>query len=122
MEPPISLATTEAPSRALHDLRQESLVERPAMPGMLPQALSPGGVMDLFEARLLDLEDAIVTAWKRSGSDSVLGELAALAGATRALYQELKQQSEGMTEGHRPSNPGSPLEHWSFEWRRKYSP
>ena len=98
-------------------------MEGPAVPAMLPQALPLGGVvMDLFEARLLDLEDAIVTAWQRSGSDSVLGELAALAGATRALYQELKQQSEGMTTGHRPSDPGDSPEHWSFEWRRKYSP
>ena len=93
------------------------------MPAMLPQTLPPSdGMMDLFEARLLDLEDAIVTAWKRSGSDSVLGELAALAGATRALYQELKQQSEGMTGGHRPSDAESPPEHWSYEWKRTHGP
>ena len=80
-------------------------------------------MMDLFEARLLDLEDAIVTAWKRSGSDSVLGELAALAGATRALYQELKQQSEGMTAGHRPSDTTeSQREHWSYAWKRDHAP
>ena len=91
---------------------------------------------DPIETRLLDLENAIVTAWKRSESDSVLGELAALAAAVRQFYQE-SQRSEDTSAARRPSVPcpvcGEAKDdivhgrsecnqnvHWSHEWQRQW--
>ena len=79
-------------------------------------------MIDPIETRLLDLEDAIVTAWKRSDSDSVLGELAALAAAVRQFYQE---QTKAKEVPQRPDERVQAAQraqetHWSHTWKRQH--
>ena len=75
--------------------------------------------MDTILAQLKHLEDELTLAWLKGNCQTCpLGELAALAAATRTFY-EIHTRSEGMTEGHRPSEDPTTA-HWSHAWQRDH--
>ena len=68
---------------------------------------------DPVELRLLELEQALMRAWQAcTDRTSPLGELAALAAATRTFYQERERERKRTPPGTHPD------QHWSHKWKR----
>ena len=76
-------------------------------------------MMDTVWKILKYLEDELTMAWLKGGCQTCpLGELAALAAATRTFY-ELHTRSKPGSEAPKACDTTTPT-HWSHEWWRKH--